>query len=218
MKLFLVLTIFLSYAQPFTYGYLSEDITLYSDERCLEIVTSLPKTYFVIVLEQKETCCFVSYKDISGYAKNVTIVDYEPVNKYATASFSVNNDGYPAKLRLKPTDQSEVLTEIPPSASGYYYGDAVGKALIPQVGDVWRYVSYDDGTNTYRGYVYSSQTTVSEIQNNVIEKVALKEESEDNSSPSQNTDFVLISLLCIPSVVIMYLIFKDKERKPRYKE
>ncbi len=216
MKLLMMLAL-IAGINNFSYGYMSEPTTLYSDPHCLNAVTTLPATYFVIVLEKGETSFKVSYKDIAGYVKDVEVVDYEPVTKYASASFSVNNDGYPVKLRAEPSGASEVIIEVPASRQGYYYGDVSGSALIPQVGNRWHYVSYDDGGKIYYGYVYTSQVTVSEIKNNVIEKVE-HDKGEVLTSPVFGTDFVLITCLCVPSVLIMYLAFKEKEHKPRYKE
>lgn len=217
MKLLLIIALTLAQS-PFTYGYMPSDCVLYGDAACSEPITTLPATYFVIVLEEKESDVFkVSYKDVTGYIKGIEITDYEPVTKFASARFTVNNDGYPVKLRSTPVGDARTLVEIPSGKSGYYYGDATGSALIPQVGDVWRYVSYNDGTATYNGYVYSSQVDVEPIVPNVIEKVVYNE-SEGSPSPIENTDFLLIACLCVPSVLIMYLIFRDKDRKPRYKE
>ncbi|MBR2967477.1 MAG: hypothetical protein IKC35_01705 [Clostridia bacterium] len=218
MKLLLILTVFLSQANTFSYGYLSADTVMYADENCLSAITTLPKTYFAIVLNEGDDSYYVSYKDVTGYVKNIEIVDYEPVTKYADATFTANNDGYPVKLRKSPNANSEVVIEIPHSKSGYYYGDVSGSALIEQVGTCWHFVCYNDGTNSYHGYVYSSQVRVSEIKNNVIEKVVYNDKSNSTASIQQNTDFLLIVLLCVPSVLIMYIIFSDKERKPRYKE
>lgn len=217
MKLLMTLAL-IAGINTYSYGYMSTTTTLYSDPHCLNAVTTLPATYFVIVLEETETCFKVSYKDIVGYVDSIEIVDYEPVTKYASASFSVNNDGYPVKLREEPSNTAEVITEVPPSEHGYYYGDVSGSALIPQVGDRWHYVSYDDGIKTYYGYVYTSQVTVSEIKDNVIEKVEQDKGEESIPSPVFGTDFLLIACLCVPSVLIMYLVFREKEYKPRYKE
>ena len=218
MKLLLILTVFLSQANTLSYGYIDTDTVLYSDTNCLHAITTLPKTYFAIVLNEGEDYYYVSYKDVTGYVKNIEIVDYEPVTKYANATFTANNDGYPVKLRKSPNATSEVILEIPHQKSGYYYGDVSGSAIIEQVGSCWHFVRYDDGTNAYHGYVYSSQVKTSEIKNNVIEKVVYNDESTNSVSIQQNTDFILIVLLCVPSVLIMYIIFSDKERKPRYKE
>ena len=202
----------------FAYGYMDTVTTLYADPQCLTAVTTLPATYFVIVLGQNENSYKVSYKDIVGYVDNIEIVDYEPVTKYAAADFTVNNDGYPVKLRKEPSPAAEVLAEIPAAKGGYYYGDISGSSLIPQVGDKWHYVSYNDGIETFYGYVYTSQVIVSEISDNVIEKVEYDKGEEQEPSPIFGTDFLLIACLCVPSVLIMYLVFKDKERKPRYRE
>lgn len=202
----------------YTYGYINTVTTLYSDAQCSDAVTTLPATYFVILLETREDCYKVSYKDIAGYVKDIEPVDYEPVTKYAAASFTANNDGYPVKLREEPSPNAKVLTQVPDSESGYYYGDINGTALIPQVGNKWHYVNYNDGRQTYYGYVYSSQVTVTPIRNNVIEKVTYEKDEEFTSSPSFGTEFIIIICLTVPSVLIMYLVFKDKKPQPRYKE
>ncbi|MCH5164326.1 MAG: hypothetical protein J1F36_04845 [Clostridiales bacterium] len=219
MKILLLIALLAMPNSTFTYGYMHTNTTLYTDPGCINALTSLPATYFVIVLESEGGVHKVSYKDVTGYVTDIDIVDYEPVTKYASARFNVNNDGYPVKLRSGPTDTSNVVIEVPAGKSGYYYGDIQGTALIPQVGGKWHYVCYTDGLDSYYGYVYTSQVTVSEITPNIIEKVEHKDEGEELiPSPLSNTDFLLIACLCVPSVLIMYLIFRDKEKKPRYKE
>lgn len=214
-----IITLLAASASPFSYGYMGATTVLYSDPQCQNPITTLPATYFVIVLSEDDEVFKVNYKDVVGYAKNIEVVDYEPVTKYAASSFEVSNDGYPTKLRAQPSDKSEILIEIPPNKGGYYYGDAEGSALVPDVGGKWHYVSYDDGDKTYYGYVYASQVKVDKISANVIEKVEHNNEGEEiSSSPVNNTDFLLIAILCVPSVLIMYLIFRDREKKSRYKE
>lgn len=219
MKLLLLLTI--AFASPgFTYGYLHTDTVLYGDPNLKTAITSLPATYFVTVLESYEDCHKVSYKDITGYIPDVEIVDFEPVTKWASTWFTVTNDGYPAKLRSLPSKDSEIIMEIPAGKTGYYYGDADGDELLQNYGNKWRYVCYNDGLGDYYGYVYSSQISVSEIKPNEIKKVEKVEnnEGEELSSPNVNTDFILIACLCIPSVLIMYLLFRDKDHKSRYRD
>lgn len=217
MKLLLIVSL-LAMPNTFSYGYLSVNTVLYADMGCQNAITTLPATYFVTVLESYEFAYKVSYKDITGYVIDVELVDYEPVTKFASASFKVNNDGYPVRLRSEPSGVGKLITEIPAGGTGYYYGDVQGSALIQQVGSTWHYVSYNDGIDTYYGYVYTSQVTVSEIANNIIEKVEHAKGEELTPSPVTETDFLLITCLCVPSVLIMYLIFKDKKRQSRYKE
>ncbi len=215
MKLLLLISLVTSYS-TFTYGYLPNECTLYSDAQLTSAVTTLPATYFVILLSEDEVLK-VSYKDVTGYMNkaDVEIVDYEPVTKFANGSFTVNNDGYPVKLRSMPLSNSPVISEIPSGKSGFYYGDAQGDAIIEKVGSLWHFVSYTDADGIKTGYVYSSQVTVTTIPPNVIEKVEHDDKGEDLSSPVNNTDIFLIACLCVPSVLIMYLVFRGGERKPR---
>lgn len=207
--------ILLALTIPFNFGYMNEDTMLYSDKECTKEIALLPATYFVIILSEEDGVYGVSYKDVSGFVKNIEAVDFEPVTKYASASFSVRNDGYPAKLRADPRSDAEVYTEMPNDAVGYYYGNVSGEELIEGI-DKWYFVSYNDGINTYKGYVYSLQAAKTEILPNIIEKVE-KIEDEASASPSTDKiDYLLIALLCVPSVIIVLLIFKDKDRKPRY--
>lgn len=215
MKLLLMLSLLLAQT-PFSFGYMPQPTTLYADRECSVAITTLPQTYFVIILGEDEGVYHVSYRDVSGYTTGIEAVDFEPKTKHAEASFTTSNDGYPVKLRLSPSGESEVLCEIPNGKSGYYYGEASGSPLIEQVGDKWYYVSY--GEQSILGYVYSSQVRVSEIHPNIIEKIE-REESEEASSPlSDDTDFILIALLCVPAVLITYLAFSDKTRSSRYVE
>lgn len=201
-----------------SYGYMHSNIVLYSDPECKEKVTSLPATYFVTVIESYGDCHKVCYKDITGYVKEIEVVDFEPVTKYASTWFNVSNDGYPAKLRSSPSASGEIIMEIPSGKTGYYYGDVEGDELLQGYGNKWRYVSFNDGISSIRGYIYSSQVAVSEIAPNEIKKVEKPtiDKGEDLSSPSSPVDIVLIVCLCVPAVLILYLLFSNKDRSSRY--
>lgn len=198
------LLILIAFALAPSYAYMPSDTVIYSDRECLNAIVTLPATYFVTVVDYDSN--MVTYGDITGYIKNIELVDYEPVTKIAETAFDVSNDGLAANLRASPHADAPILAVMENGYSGYYYGDAVGDALIPEVGNVWRYVKYKDGT---KGYVYCSQVKVTKPKANVIEKVTNKEDEAEAPSLIK-TDYFLVILLTLPSVLVVYLIFRDK--------
>lgn len=205
MKTILLLSLIVtSFALTPSYAYMPQDTVIYSDKNCTCPIVTLPATYFVAVVDYESN--LVTYSDISGYVKDAQLVDYEPVTKFANESFVVQNDGLNANLREKPSLNSPVIAVMEDGYRGYYYGDIEGDALIPEVGNLWRYVRYKDGA---KGYVYCTQVKVTKPSQNIIEKMTNKEDEAEAPSFIK-TDYILVLLLTVPSVLVVYLIFKDK--------
>lgn len=200
----------------FQYALIGEGAILYNDTQMSKAITTLPSGYFVIILgDGGEGSYRVSYLDIDGYISKgaVELVDYEPKYKYATATFSVNNDGQPANIRSTPDHTaSNIVTSLSPNSGGIYYGTVQGTALIPEVGDLWYYVRYSSQPYRY-GYIYKSQVTVTPIEANVIERV--EEETPTTQTPSEGISYVIVAALTIPAIIIMLFVFKKPSTAPR---
>lgn len=201
-------------APSFEYGILKDDAVLYSDAGLSRAITTLPSSYFVILIGFNGSAYRVSYLDIDGYLSAAAIepVDYEPKYKYASAGFTVTNDGQSANVRSSPDHtQNNIVTTLESGARGLYYGTVKGTSLIPEVGDLWYYVRYSSEPYLY-GYIYKSQITAETIPANIIERV------EPPAEPQEPTDFVsyiIIAALTIPALVIMLFVFKKPSSSPR---
>lgn len=204
-------------ANAFNYALIGEGAVLYTDRELTVPLTSLPSSYFVIILGEGETSYRVSYLDIDGFISKgfITPVDYEPKSKYASPMFKISNDGQPANIRSAPDHtQSNVVTSLSSGSEGIYYGTVNGSALIPEVGDLWYYVRYSSQPYLY-GYVYKSQATFAPIDANVIERV--DPEPEPTVTPSDGISYVIVAILTIPAIIIMLFVFKKPSSSPRTK-
>lgn len=199
------------------YGYIGTEGAKLKDSSG-NIITSLPATYFVAITGQNEFCYICSYLDIEGFVDKpeVEIVDFEPVYKYAKPTFTATNDTHPVNIRSSPTKDGEILTKIPDGQIGIYYGEVVGEQLIQGI-DRWYYVRYGNET-VQHGYVYSTQVSVNDIPQNVIEKVK-KDEEKELSIKTDALEGIFVVTLCIPAVIIMFIIFGgNKKRTPRHQD
>ncbi len=197
--------------------------------------TTLPKTYFVALLEEETESEYIkaSYRDISGYVKkaDLEITDYEPVTKYASAFFTAANEGLSAILRSSPDHNGDnTLALIPDGEKLLYYGTIDGSARYDGASTVWYYVKYEKEADQdpIFGYVYEYHGVADAIENNVIEKVPkpVPPEPEDPVVTPEKPklggvyETVFIVCLCIPAALIMFMLFRrapqeKKKKKPR---
>lgn len=202
-------------ASAFEYGILGDSAILYSDSGMTMPKTTLPSTYFVIIIGDGGGDCYrVSYLDIDGYiAKSVVEpVDYEPKYKYASKGFSVANDGQGANIRSSPDHtRNNILTTLSSGSGGIYYGTVKGTSLIPEVGDLWYYVRYSTEPYLY-GYIYKSQISVEPIEANIIERL---EPEQNNETPSDTISYIIVAALTVPALIIMLFVFKKPSGTPR---
>lgn len=199
---------------PFEYALLGENVVLYSDAQLTAPITSLPSTYFVIIIGEGDASYRVSYMDIDGYISKTAAepVDYEPKYKYASAKFRVNNDGQAANVRSTPDHtQNNVVTSLVAGSMGIYYGVVRGSSLIPEVGDLWYYIRYSSQPYLY-GYVYKSQLSVDPIEANVIERV---EPEPEQTQTTDKVSYIIAGALTLPALIIMLFVFKKPSSTPR---
>lgn len=225
-----------AYASALTYGILTDGATLYSNSaEGYKAVTSLPKDYFVVLLGEENTEGYfsVSYLDVTGFVKSdkVVKVDYEPKYKYAeNNSLTLTNDGQEINVRSAPDHAADnVIKELSEGTKLYYYGTVSGSAQVAALGDAWYYVRFSDGDEIRRGYVYSLYVVADPIPPNVIEKAEQQSadspsEDEENPSPviekdpgdftlDRTGEIIIIVSLCLPVIVIMYLLFRQPPGK-----
>lgn len=216
-------------ATTLTYALIKENAVLYkSDASGYFAVTSLPKNYFVVVTgEETEGYVPVSYLDIEGFvaSQKLEFVDYEPKYKFAENNvLTATNDGHEVNVRISPTSiYDNVIAELESGDTVYYYGKINGQAQISALGDEWYYVRFSKGTSTVRGYVYSLYADAMPIKENVIERIDPPvltpdenfEQITETQSYSDVREIVIIVSLCLPVLVVMYLIFHRPENTQR---
>ena len=216
-------------ASTLTYALIKEDAILYhGDAGGYSAVTSLPKNYFVVVTgEETEGYVPVSYLDIEGFvaSQKLEFVDYEPKYKFAENNvLTATNDGHEVNVRLSPTSiYDNVIAELESGDSVYYYGKVNGQAQVGALGDEWYYVRFNKGTSTVRGYIYTLYADALPIKENVIERVESPIENTPDDdyeqiseqSYSDVREIVIIVSLCLPVLVVMYLIFHRPENEQR---
>lgn len=228
-------------AETLSYALIGDGAVLYDKVGADYVtVTNLPQNYFVILRGQTDADGYipVSYLDLVGYVKPEAVepVDYEPKYKYAeTNSLTLYNDGHEINVRTSPEHTlSNVAAVLAENTELYYYGTASGSTQVEQVGNVWYYVRYTEGGTAKRGYVYSLYVRARPIPENVIEKVAPQETQPPQENPDDTTtdptntenpepsrdyeltrprEIIIIVSLCLPVIVIMYLLFKQPPKK-----
>lgn len=224
-------------ASALPYALIGEGAVLYSDDG-KTAVTSLPENYFAAVLGEPENgYVSVSYLDLAGKIEEskLSLIDYEPRYKYAEGSLRLNNDGHNVRIRSAPDHENgEVIADLADGETLFYYGTVKGTAQIAAVGDEWYYVRFAADGETKRGYVYSLYVAAEPIPENVIEALPEPEPdpepepvlSDDDGSETQTSDGSALSIggeaitivaLCLPVIVITYLLFRKpgKERNER---
>lgn len=220
-------------AAVLSYALINSGAVLYSDDG-KTAVTALPENYFAVVLGKPENgYTSVSYLDLAGKVESdkLTAVDYEPRYKFAEGSLKLTNDGHNVRVRSTPDHENgEIVGDLPDGETLFYYGTAVGSAQVAALGNEWYFVRFTYGGETRRGYVYSLYVTAEPIPKNVIEAlpapepepdpaieqdVATDGENTDNdSSPlTRNGEAITIVALCLPVIVVTYLLFR-KPSKP----
>ena len=217
-------------AAVLSYALIGDDAILYSDDG-KTAVTTLPKNYFAVVLgEAKNGYTSVSYLDVAGKIESdkLTAVDYEPRYKFAEGSLTLTNDGHNVRVRNLPDHENgEVIADLPDGDTLLYYGTVKGTGQVTALGEQWYFVRFTAEGETKRGYIYSLYVAASPIPENVIEPLPTDltdpEPSEggadeadgktdDAVSPlSRNGEAITIVALCLPVIVITYLLF----RKPK---
>ncbi len=185
------------------YGLIGEGAQLLDQN--FNVITSLPPTYFVIILSEVGDYYSVEYSDLSGYVlkSKISPIDYEPKIKFGLAYFTAKNDTHPVNIRQSPTSSSPIIDYIADGESTLYYGAVSGEALIASAGNTWYYVRYN---NKY-GYVYSVQGVVQEFEVNPGDRVEQPKNISDKKENSGLSDWVFILLLCVPAVIIMLALF-----------
>lgn len=192
----------------------------------------LPKGYFVLLTGERETTgdgetyLAATYLDVGGYVleNSVAAVDYKPRYKYAESNvLTIVGDGRAVNLRSSPDHLADnVIGEVADRAEIYYYGTTSGSAQVTALGNEWFYVR--TAPHGKRGYVYSLYADAQPIAANVIEREPEESPATEIEQTTEPADFsareeiIVIVALCIPAVVIAFLLFSNptdaRSRRP----
>lgn len=195
------------------YAEILEGCVLYSDQELTFPVTTLPKTYFVCVIEQTESAVRVTYKNLDGYVRPecVSVCDFIPKTKFAKSYLSISNDGGTINVRSAPDNTKDnVLSRLTDGTRLYYYGYVEGTVQNQILGSKWYCVSLGEGKI---GYVYCMYATAEELPDNVIEAIAPPSEPDvtPETIATAGGEYFLVAALCLPVIVLMYLLFKSRK-------
>ncbi len=200
-------------------------------------VCTLPSGYFVRVDGESENGFVpVTYDDLSGFVPTSTITacEKEPISKYHSTMITLSNDGHSVNLRSEPShERDNVISTLPSESCVHYYGATTGSTQVEAVGANWFYVRFDDGGEKKRGFVYSLYCSTPQIDENYTEWVTEPEPpvtddviSVDGTTSDENDatekaakplssikEGVIIAALCLPTILIVYILFKKPLRK-----
>ncbi len=184
----------------------------------------LQQTYFIKLLSQPDETYFeAEYLGITGYVKkeDIEVVNETPLSPYLNnINFNIVSTSS-CNLRSSPSSaQNNVLKTIPSStASLQYIGKITGNEAQENLGNVWYYCKYTDSqsSSTY-GYIYSPlAVNLTGISPN-FERTSLKTDFtfnniNQNLNISNNATLALTLIVTLPSLFILYLLFKPSKVK-----
>lgn len=203
--------------------------TATENEDFSNVYFTIPETYFVELLAYENDLFFSArYLDAYGYVKisDVQCVKGVPANAFVSkASFRVFAPNG-IELRTSPS-QSDGLNTICNinflETNLQFYGTISGEEAIAYKGSEWYFCKYTKSGVEQKGYVYSVfcdlLTTIS-ANTEVLEYVSEPTfETENTSAPSQDvsndlssmpsiTQILIIVAVCIPVILIIYLLFR----------
>lgn len=216
----------------------SDDVNLYASPSSLSpnALFEIPKSYFLIIMAEKEDFYYARYNDVYGYVKKnqVSVMDGTPENPFYIQSFRVFSlGGLP--LYSKPSaENGSLVAEVPYLAENLlYYGKMSGQTLVPDKSSTWYFCKYTVDDNFYQGYLYSIFCDKIEEDiplNNetfpIITTPLFPTDIEDGLSGLSNTAKVLIVVgVSVPCAIILYLLIRptlsratlSKEKKTPFK-
>lgn len=191
---------------------------------------TLPRTYFVELLDDQGIFYLVNYNGITGYVKkeSVQTVAETPQNPYlSNISFRIYSE-QSRSLRTEPTEDGGAATQITYipllNRNLTYYGTIAGQSLIDGRTNVWYYCKYT-ADQDYYGYVYSDfcdeMSTITDNTEDVsyISGPSFGPPQEEQSLPiNDNTTTIVVCILSVPALVFVFMILKssiilNKEKK-----
>lgn len=189
---------------------------------------TIPESYFVELLDyENENYFSARYLDCYGYVKisEVQCVSGVPQNPFVTkASFRVfAPNGLELRSSPSQSDGLNVIANINYLETNLqYYGKIDGEEAIAYKGNEWYFCKYTKNGQEQKGYIYSVfcdlLTTIStntEILEYVSEPTFATKETNapaetdtSLSSLPSTTQILIIVAVCVPCVLIIYLLFR----------
>ena len=188
----------------------------------------VPEGYFVKkIREISSTTLEVSYAGKTGFVmtERVREVDFLPENKYLqNITFDISSFSGTKLWKTPSTTESNniLVSHIPAGTKNIsYIAEARGEIPAGATSSVWYFCNYspiDDPTSVFEGYIHSEKTiNLSTIPENIEGKI---QETTDNIGAqtntlelSKNVQIILISLISLPLLVIVVLLFLSSKRK-----
>ena len=198
----------------------------------------IPKSYFVMLLNNiDETFYKVQYKSMVGYVlkEKVTPVLEKPVNPYLeNVSFRIYaQDGLNLMSSPFASQTPQVILSLPPLPTLEYFGKINGDEIVEGRGTTWFYCQPNnlESTTTQEskkgGYVYAG------FCDNLTPFSENTEKLTPTSNPfdTENQEYLyylinlpsflkalIISLVCIPALILILLLFKPFKIQKRIKQ
>lgn len=182
------------------------------------IICIMEDTYYVEILNTFDEKFYrVNYNGVTGYVLRSAVgkvdgIPDTPFPNFVTLK-TVSNNTY---LRSTPLKSDNALTIIPANCTeleyiGYVYGEQVDDFRD----NIWYYVKYLG----ICGYIYGEYVaSISPIPQNV-EQLSFLSNYEPMVNPLSNGICILIVIvLAIPTILILYLLYRKPRRKTKFKE
>lgn len=187
---------------------------------------ALPNTYFVLLISNiNEDFYKAQYKDIVGYVlkSDVTPVAETPKTPYPkNITFrTYSSDGTKVFSSPYNTNSPTIVESIKVLEEVEYYGEIIGDEFIEDRGFTWYYCKTNN--NNY-GYLYKGlcdMLTTFSPNTESVTPITSPFENEDNSYLYNLVDMsiwlkiLLIVLVCLPSIGIIYILFKPLNNKTK---
>lgn len=198
------------------YAIIEANCVLFADDKLTDVVTSLPTSYFVVIIGEDDDYYHVTYSNLSGFiAKNtVNRVNYTPRYKFGSGKLSLINDGGVINVRSAPDHtKSNIAARLTDGTVMNYYGSVQGTVQNEIIGNKWYAVILPEGKI---GYVYSMYAEATAIPQNKIEPEP--EPETPTVTPvigaGEKSQYFLIAAMCLPVIILMYLLFKPRQAQP----
>lgn len=184
-------------------------------------------SYFVQILQPEQDNFYkVKYKEVEGYilSSDLVFVSGQPKNPYPEqiGVKILANGGL--NLRSSPSTSGpfNILQTLPFLESNIeYLGIVHGEEYVPNMGDIWYYCRYFDNQENIYGYLYAVYCyPIGAIMPNteefeIVDKPYFPEETVQTQTNSdvlstlpKQAQIVIIFLVCLPCILIVYLLFK----------
>lgn len=215
-------------AQATKYAKAKENCVLYKSNNVSDNLQQqyfyVPTSYFVTILENVTQDIYkVAYKDFVGYCKaqDLSAVSFTPSTPYLNSiTFDINENSGTQVWSVPSSQLGIKLATIPADSRAIEYIAAInGEVPIGGSSNVWYYARFTPAANVtkvYEGYIYSEEVVnLTHIPTNLEaenEEVALPN-LNSNLSLSSTLRIVLISLICLPFLILFVIALIKGNRK-----